>query len=476
MSTKLKNGYFKKGIIMFEKSVYIERRNKLREAIESGLILFLGNHQALINFASNNYHFRQDSNILYFFGLNQPDLAAIIDVDEGKDIVFGDDPGLDEVIWTGFQKPLAKQAQKIGIETCCPYSKLEKIIHSAILKGRKVHFLPWLRADTKLEMHRLFGIDGLKSDHDRSLEFIKEIVRLRSIKEDCEMVEIMKAIGISEKMNMVAMRNAIPGMFERDIYAAMVACAYASGSTVSFPGIVTQKSQILHCLTHNELLVEGRMLLSDTGAETSMGYASDITRIIPIDGKFNSSQKEIYQIVLDANDQVIQKAAPGISFKSLHLLASKIIVKGLIGIGVMKGDCNEAVKTGAHALFFPHGLGHQMGLDAHDMESLGEDYVGYDESIRRSDQFGLNHLRFAKKLKPGHVLTVEPGCYFIPDLIEQWRSDNKFSEFINYNKVDAFKDFGGIRIEDDIFITEDGCINLSNNIPKTIQEIESRMA
>ena len=306
-----------------------------------------------------------------------------------------------------------------------------------------------------------------------SPELIKAVVSLRSIKEKCEIEEIESALGIAYDMQVTAMKMCKPGTREQDIFGVIEGIALSKGAGSSFPIILSINGQTLHNHSHNNILREGRMMVTDCGAETSLHYASDITRTTPVGGRFSDRQREIYEIVLKANTETINSARPGMSNLDLHLMASKIIASGMKDLGFMKGDVDDAVSVGAHALFMPHGLGHMLGLDVHDMEGLGEDYVGYNDEVQRSTQFGLAFLRFALTFKPGHVFTIEPGCYFIPELMDQWKSEGKFKEFINYDKVITYRDFGGIRIEDNILITEKGHKLLGKPIPKTVSEIES---
>ncbi len=460
---------------MFDKKVYTERRNKLRSKMKSGIVLILGNGEASYNYPANTYHFRQDSNFLYFFGLDHPDLAGVFDIDENKDYIFGNDVDMDDIIWMGPQPLMKNRAAEVGVENTLPMNKLVGFLNDAIKAGKKIHFPPTYRGEQVILIKQLLGILTARVDDYVSEELIKAIVKLRSIKDEYEIAEIEKAVDIAYEMHTTAMKMAIPGVVEREIAGTIEGISLAKGNPVSFPIILSINGQTLHNHYHGNTLVEGRMMVTDAGAETTMNYSSDITRTVPVGGKFNQRQREIYEIVLAANMKAIEAIKPGIYNKEIHLLACKVIATGLKELGLMKGDIDTAVEQGAHALFMPHGLGHMMGIDVHDMEGLGENYVGYDETIKRSDQFGLAFLRLARKLQPGFVLTVEPGCYFIPELIGQWKAEGKFMEFINYEKVETYKDFGGIRIEDDILVTENGYRVLGKPIPKTVEEIEGIM-
>jgi Xaa-Pro aminopeptidase len=458
---------------MFEPKVYTNRRNNLRKHVSSGIILFPGNPEAAMNYAANTYHYRQDSNFLYYFGLDHPDFAGVIDIDNNRDIIFGNDVDMDDIIWMGFQPSVKEQALKAGVENTEPLSKLERFIKDAINKGRKVHIVKPYRGEVWIWLESLLGVHHSQVKNFISEELIRGIVSMRSIKEEIEIREIERAVDVAYIMHTTGMKMARQGVIEQEIAGTIEGIALTYGGPVSFPVILSIDGQTLHNHYHGNILKEGRMMVIDAGCESALHYASDITRTVPVGGKFNQRQKEIYEIVLKANMDSIHAIKPGSYYKEMHLLAAKTIATGLKSLGLMKGDVDEAVARGAHALFFPHGLGHMLGLDVHDMEGLGENNVGYDHTISRSDQFGLAFLRMARKLEPGFVITNEPGCYFIPALIDQWRKENKFAEFINYDKVETYKDFGGIRIEDDVLVTNDGFRVLGKAIPKTIAEIET---
>lgn len=458
---------------MFKSDVYINRRRELHKKMKSGLALFIGNVEASMNYPSNTYHFRQDSDFLYFFGIDLPGLAGLMDFDSGKDWIFGNDFEMDDIIWMGPQPTVKELALKCGISGTSPMNKLEDIIKDAVSKRRKVHFLPPYRGETKMILGSLLKENPCQMKTLASVELIKEVIAMRSIKEKVEIDEIEKAIGIAYDMHVTAMKMCKQGGKEQDIFGIIEGIALAKGGGTAFPIILSVNGQTLHNHAHGNILKKGRMMVTDAGAETNLHYSSDITRTTPVGGKFSQMQKDVYEIVLKANLESIKAASPGISNRDLHFKACRIIASGFKELGLMKGDIDEAVKAGAHALFMPHGLGHMMGLDVHDMEALGENYIGYNDEVKRSDQFGLAFLRFALPYKPGHVFTIEPGCYFIPELIEQWKSEGKFREFINYSKIDKFMSIGGVRIEDDVVITEKGHKVLGKPIPKTVKEIES---
>ncbi|MCK4662961.1 MAG: aminopeptidase P family protein [Bacteroidales bacterium] len=461
---------------MFKDKVYIERRNKLREQLDSGLVLILGNTEASMNYPANTYHWRQDSSFLYFFGLDYPDLAGIMDIDSGEDYIFGNDVDMDDIIWMGNQPTMKERSMNAGINNVFPYDNIVKLINEAKEQKRKVHFLPPYRAENIIRLEKLLDIHHSMIKDHVSVELIKAVVNLRSVKDKYEIKDIEGSVDVAYKMHTTAMKMAKPGIYEREIAGVVEGIALSHGGPVSFPVILSINGQTLHNHYHGNLLKKGRMMVTDAGAESILHYASDITRTVPVGGKFDQRQKEIYEIVLNANMAAINATKPGITNKELHLLSAKTIASGLKDLGLMKGNIDDAVSQGAHAMFFPHGLGHMMGLDVHDMEDLGENYVGYDDEIKRSKQFGLAFLRLGRKLQKGFVFTIEPGCYFIPALIDQWRSEKKFMDFINYDKAESYKDFGGIRIEDDILVTKSGFKVLGKPIPKTVKEIEKTMA
>lgn len=461
---------------MFEQKTYINRRKNLKKQLDSGIVVILGNVDASMNYPSNGYHFRQDSNYLYFFGLDIQGFAGIMDIDNNKDIVFGDDVTMDDVIWMGDQPTVNELSQQVGADSSAPYSEFAKYVQKAKSEGRKIHLYPTYRGEHDLELSKVLDVSCSEVNSFVSEPLIKATVALRSVKEDVEIAEIEKAVDIAHEMHTTAMKMAHPGTMEREIAGTIEGISLAKGGPVSFPIILTINGQILHNHYHGNLLSEGRMMVTDAGAEVPTHYASDITRSVPVGGKFNSRQKSIYEIVLEANMKAIKHTKPGVQNKELHLMAVKTVAEGLKGLGILKGNIDDAVSQGAHAMFMPHGLGHMMGLDVHDMEGLGEDYVGYGDELKRSSQFGLSGLRLARTLQKGFVFTIEPGCYFIPKLIDRWKAEGKFKDFVNYDELEKYKDFGGIRIEDDVLVTENGYKVLGKPIPKTVEEIERTMA
>lgn len=460
---------------MFQKSVYKNRRNQLKKLMGSGLILLPGNNEMPMNYADNTYRFRQDSTFLYFFGHDHSGLAAAIDVDAGKDYFFADEFTSGMILWMGSQKSMAERANEVGAEHK-PMKAYGEMIAGALAKGQSIHILPPYRADRQIWLGELLKVHPNEVPGFVSEKLIKACVKLRSVKEPIEIEEITRAMPIAYEMHTTAMKLARPGVYEREIAGRIEGIAASSGQGISFPIILTKNGHILHNHVHPNELKKGDLMVVDAGCSSLLNYATDHTRTTPVGGKFTDKQKEIYQIVLDANNAARTATKAGVHYKDCHLIAAKSLTEGLKELGLMKGDVDEAVAAGAHALFFPHGLGHHMGLDVHDMEDYGEDYVGYDESVVRSTQFGLSSLRLGKKLEAGYVITNEPGCYFIPHLIDAWQADNTNTDFLNFDKINTYRDFGGIRLEDDLLVTEDGCEFIGERIPITINEVEAMCA
>lgn len=461
---------------MFDTSIYKNRRAALRKKIQSGIILLLGNNEAPANYSDNTYVYRQDSTFLYFFGHSLPGLAGVIDVDANKDYFFGDDVTMDDIIWMGPQPSIKELGMQVGVRNSYSLKQLRKMIAEAVSKGRKIHFIPPYRFDHYLMIEELTGIRSSVVRQYASVELIKAIVALRSAKEPCEIEELDKAAHIGYLMHTTAMKMCKPGVKEQLISGALDGIASQYGSMVSFPTILTQHGETMHNHGHEALLEKGKLMLVDAGAESNTNYCSDNTRTIPVGGKYTPRQKEVYELVLACHDLALELAKPGITYQSVHLAVCKRLALGLKDMGLMKGNTDDAVAAGAHALFLPHGLGHMMGLDVHDMENLGQTYVGYDDEVRPSGQFGLASLRMGRKLQEGFVITDEPGCYFIPALIDKWRATGLHKDFLNYDAIDQYKDFGGIRIEDDILITKNGSRFLgTERIPAGVREIEEFM-
>jgi Xaa-Pro aminopeptidase len=458
---------------MFDKKIYKQRRENLKTQIGKGLILLLGNEESTINYSDNHYPFRQDSNFLYFFGLDRPGLAAIIDIENDHEILFGDDIDVEDIIWTGPLESLRSQADAVGVMKVLPPSSIKHYINNELSKKTAIHYLPPYRAENSQKLIGWLSIPFELLKTKASIELIKAIVSQRSIKSPEEVKEIEKGVNITIDMQLEAARLANEGISETKIAGIIHGIALSEGGNLAFPTILTVNGQILHNHSHGNILSKGQMLLCDCGAETLVHYGGDLTRTFPVAGHFTSKQKDIYNIVLQAHEAAIASLKPGVYFRDVHLLACEKLAEGLKSIGLMKGDIKEAVNQGAHAMFFQCGLGHMLGLDTHDMEDLSEEYVGYTFELKKSTQFGLKSLRLGRKLEAGFVLTVEPGIYIIPELIDLWKSENKFSEFINYDKLETYKDFSGIRIEEDFLITSNGSLLLGKQLARSLNEIEA---
>lgn len=455
---------------MFSKETYINRRNALKHSVGSGILLFLGNDESGMNYEDNTYPYRQDSSFLYFFGLSYAGLAAVIDIDENREIIFGDELSIDHIVWMGTQPTLHEKAQRVGIDSTQPAADLKAYLEKAIAKGQTIHYLPTYRAEHRLKLFHLLNIKP--GEEQPSISFIKGVVNLRNYKTDEEITEIERACDVTAEMHLAAMRCLRIGMKEHEVSAALEAVAQANGCTLSFPTIATVCGQTLHNHYHGHTVKEGDMLLVDAGAETPMGYAGDMSSIICAGKKFSTRQKEIYDIQVASHLAAVNALKPGVPFKDIYELSCRVICEGLKDLGIMKGDAAEAVAAGAHAMFFPCGLGHMMGLDVHDMENLGEVWVGYNGQPK-STQFGRKSLRLARPLEPGFVLTIEPGIYFIPELIDYWKAEKRFADFINYDKLETYRDFTGLRNEEDYLITETGARRLGKKIPLTTEEVEA---
>jgi len=426
-----------------------------------------------MNYAGNSYPFRQDSSFLYFFGLDKPGLTALIDVDEASETVFGDDPTIDDIVWVGPQLSLKEQCSRVGISNTGSSNELDSTIQKARRQDRIIHFLPQYRSENTVKISRLLDIEPRHIQDFVSEPLIRAVIAQRSIKSSEEVQQVEQALEITHDMQIAAMQRARPGIYERDIAGFMEGIAVSKGVRLAFPTIFSVHGETLHNLSHDNLMREGDIAVNDSGAESLLHYASDITRTIPIGGKFSQQQRDIYQIVLNAQEEAIAAIKPGVEFRHVHRIACVALASGLKDLGLIRTDPEEAVEAGAHTLFFQCGLGHMLGLDTHDMESLGEDYIGYTDQIKRRTEFGWRWLRLAKALEAGYIVTVEPWLYFIPHLIDQWIVQRKCAAFIDYAKVEEYRNFGGIRIEDDILVIEDGCRILGPTIPKCINEIEA---
>jgi Xaa-Pro aminopeptidase len=462
---------------MLSRSTYIRRRQAILTADRpsAGLLLLLGNESTAMNYRGNPYPFRQDSTFLYYFGLDQPAIDGLIDLDSGAARLYGDDPGLEDVIWRGEQAPLRERAERAGVEATAPRSALAADLASAIEADRPIHFLPPYRAQQARRLEALVGIAADRAADYASTPLIRTVVQHRSVKSTEEIDQIETAVETTARLHRAAMRRAAPGRREREVAGALSGIAEAHGRGLSFRPTCSVRGEVLHNHDYTRTMEDGDLLLVDAGATSPEHYAGDVTRVLPVGGTFAPRQRAVYEAVLDAQTAAIEAVEPGVPFREVHLRACRVLTEHLVELGLMTGDATAAVEAGAHALFFPHGLGHMMGLDVHDMENLGEDRVGYAEDQSRSDQFGLHTLRLARPLRTGFVVTVEPGCYFIPPLIERWREEGRHGAFIDYDAVAEYVGFGGVRIEDDVLVTNEGGQVLGPDLPKRPDAVEERV-
>lgn len=459
---------------MFTKETYIARRKELKRLVGGGLILLFGNNESPCNYPANGYPFRQDSTFLYYFGLKRDNLVGVIDVDEDKETLVGDDVDVEDIVWLGLVDTMSGMANTCSVENTAPKKQLALICNQAMKQGRAIHFLPPYRHDNMIEIFSLLGIHPNQQRELASKTLIKAVVKMRSTKSKEEISEIENACSIGYKMHTEAMRLTAPGVVERYISGQMEGIARSYGAMVSFSNIFTQHGEIMHGVPSDRQLESGRLVLCDAGAENVNHYCSDNTRTYPVNGRFTQKQREIYSIVEACHDLALEVAKPEVLWYDVHIAVCRLMTERLKELGLMKGDVEEAVRQGAHALFLPHGLGHMMGMDVHDMEGLGQNYVGFDEEIQPSTQFGTNCLRMGRRLKEGFVVTDEPGIYFIPALIDDWKSRGLYTDFINYEAVEKYRDFGGIRIEDDVLITATGCRFLGEKrIPYHPDDVEA---
>lgn len=457
---------------MFSAPTYAQRRQQLMQQVGRGLILLLGNEYSPKNYLDNTYNFRQDSNFLYYIGLDQAHLAALMDTETGETVLFGNELSIDDIVWMGPQASLKERAEQASITNVQDYDILVDVLRLATKHNRVIHFLPPYRAENKINLALWLHLPLVDLQKEASVPLIKAIVAQRSVKTSEEIAEMEKALATTKAMYLAAMKQTKPGIREAQLAGIAEGIAVAGGGDLAYPIILTINGQVLHNHHHHHVLKSGQLVLADMGAETATRYAADITRTWPVDATFTSQQKEIYQIVLDAQLAGIAASRPGVRNLDVHFTAARVITNGLKALGLLQGDTEEILQAGAHALFFPHGLGHMIGLDVHDMEDLGENHVGYTDDLERSTQFGLKSLRLARTLQPGFVTTIEPGIYFIPELIDLWQAEGRFSQFINYSALTAYRSFSGIRIEDNVLVTDDEPRVLGPGIPKEIGEIE----
>ena len=466
---------------MFEKEVYTARRKALLERLagEKGVAVFLGNVDAPAQYKDNCYKWRQDSSWLYFFGIDEPRFAATIDLESGEETIYADDFSIDDIIWTGPMPSVKTQAEAVGVCRTAPYSALKEAV-----RGRKVHFLPTSRYYNAMLMASLLGLDpsevtsaGKKGCAKASRPLTDAVIAMRLVKEDREIGQIDHACDIGYEMHTVARRGIAPGIIEQEIVGRMEGVTLSKGWGVSFATILTQHGEIFHCHSHEGIVEPGRLMVIDAGAENNMHYASDFTRTYPTSGKFSAMQRDIYQTVYECNELAFGMIRPGIAYRDVHLAVAEHILDNLGQLGLVNGNPSELAADGIAGLFMPHGLGHNMGLDVHDMEDLGEDLVGYDADQKRSEQLGLGSLRMARRLMPGNVITDEPGIYFIPDLIRLWKREGTDRGCVNYSKLEPYFSFGGIRLEDDVLVTADGARRLgAKRLPIAPDEVEAAMS
>lgn len=464
---------------MFDTATYIRRRNELKKLVKEGIIILFGNNESPANFPNNGYYpFRQDSSFLYYFGLQRDGLVGIIDIDNDKDILVGNDIDIEDIVWYGSVESMTEMMQRCGAQETLPMKALKTICNEALSKHRKIHFLPPYRHDIKIQVFDLLGVHPIQQKEAASMELIKAVVKMRSVKEQQEIEELERAAVIGYKMHTTAMRLTKPGVTEKFVSGQVDGIAHSYGAMVSFPTIYTQHGEILHGAPSMNKLEEGRLVLCDAGGEALNNYCSDNTRTMPVNGKFTQRQLEIYSIVEACHDYTLELAKPGVKYADVHFAVCRLMFDRLKELGLAKGNTEEAVRAGAHAMFLPHGLGHMMGMDVHDMENLDQINVGFDEETRPNlEQFGTNCLRMGRRLEEGFVVTDEPGIYFIPALIDEWKAKKHCAEFLNFDKLETYKDFGGIRIEDDVLITKDGCRFIGKDrIPYHPKDVEAFMA
>ncbi len=462
--------------MLFSKSTYVERRNELKKLVGSGLIVLFGNNDSPANYPSNTYKFRQDSSFLYYFGLHRNGLVGVIDVDNDREYLVGDEIDIEDIVWYGSVTSVAEMAEMTGVARTAAMRELPAIVESAKAQGEEVHFLPPYRFDNQIQIMDLLGIHPSQQKAAASLKLIAAVVKMRTTKTEEEIAELERAAEIGYEMHTTAMRLCRPGVTEQYIGGMVDGIANAYGCMVSFQTIATQHGEVMHGNPSPAKLEAGRLMLVDAGAETNENYCSDNTRTTPVSGVFTQKQKDIYNIVVECHDHVLEVAKPGVKWWDVHFAVCRIITERLQQLGLMKGDVEESLKAGAHAMFLPHGLGHSMGMDVHDMEGLGQVYVGFDNEVRPSTQFGTNALRFGRRLQKGFVITDEPGIYFIPALIDDWKKNGTNAQFLNFDKIDEYRDFGGIRIEDDVLITDEGCRFIgSKRIPYHVEDVEEFM-
>lgn len=456
---------------MFEPAVYECRRATLRHRMAQGLILLIGHENIPMDFRANVYPFRQDSCFRYFFGLDRPGLVGLLDAESGEEWLFGDDPGIDATIWLGAHETIAEGARRVGVTNTGPRSALVDHLDRARRQARPIHFPPPYRADTERSLDAFLGAGANKT---ASNVLCHTIIALREIKEPGEIAEMEAGLAVTRRIHHAAMELTRPGVHEQHIVGQLEGIAREAGLRMAYETVFTSRGEILHNLSHDRILAEGDLVVHDAGVWSPGGYATDITRTIAVSGTFDPLQAVLYDAVLEAQTWAIEACRPGARFLDIHLGAARILIDHLIELGLYRGNAERVITSGAYALCFQCGVGHQIGLDVHDMEALGEDLVGYDEATMRSDLFGLRNLRLGKTLKQDMTVTIEPGLYFIPQLIAMWRGQGRHADMIDYDRFEQFGAFGGIRIEDDIIITSGGSRVLGDPVDKTREEIGRR--
>lgn len=459
---------------MFPKDVYRKRRAELRAKVGSGLILLPGNDWSPNNYPNNAYYFRQDSTFRYYFGLNVPALTGVLDADSGDELLFGDDFTVEDIIWTGPQPALRDLAAEVGIDRSAPLRELTPLVRKAIAQGRRIHYLPLYRSETKLRFSELLGIAPALLHDYKSVDLMLAVAEMREKKGPEEIEAMERAFHIGYAMHTTAMRMCRAGVVEREISGALEGIARSMGQGVSFPSIVSQHGETLHNLNSDGVLENGRLLLCDAGGESLEGYCSDHTRTYPVSGRFTDRQRAVYEIVLKAHDRIAEIIRPGMKYyEEIHLEAYRMLAEGLIGLGLIKGTAEDAVASGALYLFMPHGLGHGLGMDVHDCEAFGERSFDFSSIAERAARSATCIYRSAWRVQPGTILSDEPGIYFIPALIDKSRAEGLYRGIVDYDALESYRDFGGIRIEDDILVTETGCRMLGDRkIPVTVEELE----
>ena len=479
---------------MFAKDIYIARRRALIGKMAAtapegkrGIALFVGNAEAAAQYKDNAYKFRQDSSWLYYFGLDEPWMGAVIDLDSGEETLYADDVEIDDIIWMGPQPSVASKAAAVGIDRSAPYGAMTVAVTKALATGRNIHFLPPSRYFNTMKLASLTGIDeesvgkvapiGEDGGRHASGELVKAVISMRLVKEPCEIEQLDDAGALGQEMHSVARDSIRIGIVEQDIVGKMEGVVLQKGWGVSFPTILTQHGETLHNHIHDKIIEPGKLMVIDAGAENNMHYASDFTRTYPTSGRFTSKQRDIYQIVCDCNELAFSLTRPGVAYRDIHIATARLMLERLKDLDLVRGDVDAMVAEGIAGLFQPHGLGHNMGLDVHDMEDLGENLVGYDPDQKRSEQLGLGSLRMARRLVPGNVITDEPGIYFIPALISKWKAEGTGKDFVNYAKLESYHDFGGIRLEDDVLVTADGARRTGpNRLPIQPDDVEDAMS